>query len=115
MTDKPQAAASTFYSMIALLKVVNRYANYLSDSKEVGYNLKAEIRLLQSRIKCIDRRAADVLGEDAALWQSQWTDKDFEVFASVLFSLIDMDEQQRSVVEQFVTEYQARRVEVELK
>lgn len=106
--------ASTFYSMMALLKVVNHYAEYLCSSGEVVKNLKRDIRLLQNRIKDLDRTCNRSLeGSERQQWQKEWTEKDFEVFSSVLFVMADMSEEQRNIAEEFMNELKAGNIKVE--
>jgi len=107
--------ASVFYTLVALLKVSNRYADYLCDSGEVAYTLKSDLRRLQNRIKDLDSKCNNSLdGNDADLWRKEWSEKDFEVYSSILFTLADMNEEQRSVAEQFMMELKKGNVKVEL-
>ena len=107
---KVTTEAHTFYSMIALLKVTDRYSDYLLQSGEVSYGLKPTIKILQNRIKDLSKGIDEFLAKkhpnDAQTWKKEWNDKDFEVYGSILFILNDMNEQQRATAEQFMQELQ---------
>jgi hypothetical protein len=107
--------ASTFYTMMCLLKICNKYADFLKESGAVSFNLKDDLNRLQSRIKDLEFKCNDVLDtKDAKIWQAEWTDKDFECYSSMLFMLADMNNEQRLVTEEFMTELSKGTIKAEL-
>lgn len=109
-------AASTFYHTYALLIASRYYMNDLIDSKEVSFSLKRDLRTLCNRISDLERSANNTLkGAEHAQWKREWTDKDFQVFASVLGKMVDMPEDKRAVLEEFATELDHGNVTMEIK
>lgn len=95
-------AARTFYFTWALMKAVKYYLGNMIDEKEVSYSLKAEFKILTNRITTLQKEAINSLGkQDGDTWQREYTDRDYQVFASVLTRMVDMNESQRAILEEF--------------
>lgn len=106
--------ANTFYALMALLKVAKNNIEYLCGRAEVAYNLKHTLRTLNNRITDLEKACNRSLdGSDLAIWQREWTERDFEVYGSILCNLNDMSEEQRAVAEQFMEELKKGNVKAE--
>lgn len=115
MAAKITKEASVFYFTYALLRASKYYLQYLIDSKSVSGTIKANLRNISNRINDLDRTAKNDLDEkDYSEWQREWTDKDYEVFASVFSEMNDMDEGKRRVLEEFAKELSKGNVRVEI-
>lgn len=113
MAAKITKEASVFYFTYALLRASKYYLQYLIDSKSVSGTIKANLRNISNRINDLDRTAKNGLEEkEYAQWQREWSEKDFEVFASVFSQMNDMDESKRSALEEFATQLADGKVRV---
>lgn len=116
MTPVITKEASTFYSLMAMLKISGNFIDFLVSSKSVARSLKFDLNQLRNNINRIDRICNQSLeGSEAQQWRREWSDRDYEVYSSILFSLNDMSEEQRSIMEQFAIELQRGNVEMSLK
>ena len=103
--NQPTKEAHTFYAMLALLKTGKYYGEYLIGHEAVAMSLKQAIRTICNRITDLEKgcsRSVDT--KDAEVWRKEWTEKDSEVYSSVLFSMNDMSEEKRAILEQFAGE-----------
>ncbi len=107
--------AHTFYFTYALLMACRKYLNNLIESNEVHFSLKREFKTVVNRITDLDKLCLRSLDDgDSNAWKKEWTQRDFEVFASVFMMLNDMSEEQRSVMEEFATQLMAGNVNAQL-
>ena len=105
-------AKNTLYCASILMRITD---NYLRSLREWGLWLKNK----ENAGKIIDRHR-DFLNEltknlqptDRAAWLAEFHDRDVEVYSSILFSLHDMTEVQRAVVEEFITQFKAGNIQV---
>lgn len=94
--------ASVFYSMMSLFKVACNYGDFIVGSAKVGDRIRKELGYVTAKFRLFERKiSAEAPVEVRAQWDKEWTDRDYEIFASVFFKLADMNEQQRAVVEEF--------------
>lgn len=116
MAAKITKEASVFYFTYALLRASKYYLQYLIDSKSVSGTIKANLRNISNRINDLDRTAKNGLEEsEYAQWQREWSEKDYEIFASVFSEMNDMDESKRMILEEFAKELSKGNVKVEIE
>jgi hypothetical protein len=102
---KVQKEASVFYFTHALLLAAKHYMSFLMESGVVAYNLKQDFKILSNRITDLEKKCVRSLeGKESQQWVKEWSERDYEVFASVFGLMADMNEGQRNVLEQFATE-----------
>lgn len=105
----------TFYSMMTLFRIGKDYAKYLIAREGISKSLKMDLTVISNKIAFVERTCLNSLAnEERAAWQREWTEKDYEVYGSILFALNDMNEEKRAMVEHFVTELAKDNVKMEL-
>ena len=93
--------ARQFYSMIALMRVASYFGKDLIKSKSVGPAIKQDLHYTVLKMEGFETKAFSTAPQEAKkIWLKEWQDRDYIVFASVLSLMSEMNEEQRSVVEQ---------------
>ena len=106
--------ASVFYFTYALLLASRHYLQYLIESKSVSQGLKRDFKIIINRITDLDKTANRSLDDkEANTWRKEWTEKDYEVFASVFSKMNDMDEEKRLMLEEFADQLMRGEIKVE--
>jgi hypothetical protein len=106
--------AHTFYALMAMLKISNKFIDFLVDGEAVSRGLKQDLNVLRAKIAYLGRRCDSTLeGDEAKQWKMEWSGKDYEVYSNILFLLNDMSEEQRGVAEQFMEELSKGQVKME--
>ncbi len=105
--------AQTFYFTYALLKASRQYLKYLIDSKDVHYSLKQSFQLIINRIADLEKVCNRSLDDgNAKTWSKEFSERDFQVFASVFAMMNEMDEEKRSILEEFANQLQKGEVQI---
>lgn len=108
--------ASVFYFTYALLMASRYYLKYLIDSKSVSQGLKRDLKIIVNRITDLEKTANRSLEDkEAQSWRREWTERDYEVFASIFSKMNDMDEERRGILEEFADQLMQGNVKVELE
>ena len=107
-------ASHTFYFTFALLKASKYYLSDLIAEKEVSMSLKRDFRIIINRITDLEKTALNHLAKrDSETWAKEWSDRDFQVFASVFSIMNDLDEERRLMLEQFAKQLQGGEIKAE--
>lgn len=98
------------------MKSIRYYNSWLIESGAVHQRVKHSMNCVSNRIADFERLVNDSIGpNDHADWQKEWTERDFLVFSSVFRIMSDMNEEQRSVLEQVGLAIEKGEFHVELK
>ena len=111
--NKPTPAAYQFYNMMALYKIGNKFATNLIEEKNVAPALKQELGYVVNKIRNFERKAlANQVQSDQSVWNKEWSERDYEVFNAVFMYMADMNEEQRSAVEEFTQQLSKGEVKI---
>ncbi len=100
--------------MMALLKCAEVYKDDLVEANGVAFDVKNELNHLFRRFKLFHEKVTSDMPDTARkMWNEQW-ERDFLVYASIFESMTNMNDQQRSVLEDFTKELEKGEVRVEL-
>lgn len=108
--------ASSLYSMIALYKTANSYADYLLKAWPKKLSIRDKLFKAVERIRSFENFVSDI-GEDTELksqWDKEWTERDYLVYGEVIGNMIKMNDEQRAALGLFSTELAEGRAIVEV-
>lgn len=96
-----------FYSMIAMLECAKSMHKYLVNhpNKPIADELRKEVNKIfttYNSVKSIITRT--LVGQEKETWEKEWTNRDYEAYASVFQMLSEMNDEQRREVELFAFE-----------
>lgn len=111
MSNTKTNDATVFYSMCALLKTAQLYGSYLTESKQVHGTTKMEINAFNRQIhNFLVKMCEGMPDKDRTLWMQEWNNKDFQAVTNIMTNVIDMNDYQRSIMEEFTEQLKAGKV-----
>ena len=116
---KSRTDHKTLYAMMAMMKCAAEYKAILVSEGVIVRELKSAaneaFKGVPLMFRAFDKQIRELLTEDdLVIWQADWK-RDYLCFAAIFELMAGMDDQQRSVMEQFATELSKGNVELELK
>jgi hypothetical protein len=98
--------AHTFYCLTIMSNIITNWSDYLIGSGLVHNNLKLSLKKLKNRVLEMQKECKKSLpANESEKWHTDLTERDIEVYSSVLFMLNDMTEDQRAAFEDAITKF----------
>ena len=114
--DEQKLKSSTLYCAHALLKTAAEFLDHATDGMPKMYGFKQRTNNLIKQIRTYTTERHDVMDLAAyKIWIREFSQREYQSFAYVLTEMADMTDEQRLIVEQFVTQVKLGNVKMELE